>query len=239
MVVKIQQLLLWGLILIIVLFNYSLAQESTISFEEISTEDGLSQSSVLCIFQDKDGFLWFGTYGGLNRYDGYNFKIYRFEQNKQNSIVDNHIRSIIQDTSGIIMIGTVGGISCLSVNTNQFVNYKHIEKDTNSLSNNSVYKLYIDKAGIIWVCTWGGGLDRIKPAKDYGKGKSNSNYIFSHHRQGQGLNSIASDKIVDIDESSDSILWIATRNGLSRFERKSNKFYNYYNDPGDPSRREQ
>ena len=66
-------------------------------FDRIPTEQGLSQATVISIIQDNQGFIWFGTEDGLNRYDGYNFTIYRHDPDDPNSLSDNRILSIIQD----------------------------------------------------------------------------------------------------------------------------------------------
>ena len=90
------------------------AQETSVKFVNLTSEDGISQNSIICIFQDKEGFLWLGTYGGLNRYDGYSFKIYQYEQGNPNSLVNSHVRSVtIQDTSGAIVVGTFGGMGAI------------------------------------------------------------------------------------------------------------------------------
>jgi ligand-binding sensor domain-containing protein len=59
------------------LCNFSANAQQKIKFTHLTTDDGLSQSTARCILKDKYGFIWFGTYDGLNRYDGYNFTIYR------------------------------------------------------------------------------------------------------------------------------------------------------------------
>jgi ligand-binding sensor domain-containing protein len=83
--------------------------QSRIIFNHLVIDDGLSQSSVTCIFQDRKGFMWFGTQDGLNRYDGYNIKIFKNNPNDTTSLTNNFIFSIIEDQSGILYIETQGG----------------------------------------------------------------------------------------------------------------------------------
>ena len=78
-------------------------------FTHLSLDDGLSQTTVISILQDSRGFMWFGTQDGLNRYDGYNFVVYRNDPNNLNSLGDNRIRTIVEDLSGILWIGTEAG----------------------------------------------------------------------------------------------------------------------------------
>ncbi|MCD0470593.1 two-component regulator propeller domain-containing protein [Flavobacterium sp. JAS] len=84
------------------------SQDNPVKFLDIS--DGLSNNSVTTIFQDKEGYLWFGTYDGLNRYDGYNFKVYRNRINDKNSLLFNTIYNIEGDSRNNIWIGGSNGI---------------------------------------------------------------------------------------------------------------------------------
>src|SRR6185437_7869241 len=88
-------------------------QHPPVHFTALTSRDGLSQSTVNCIFRDSYGFLWFGTQDGLNRYDGYSFTIYRHDAANPRSIADNQIKSIIEDDEHRLWIGTLGGGLCI------------------------------------------------------------------------------------------------------------------------------
>jgi len=77
---------------------------------QLKIEDGLSQSTVTCMLQDRKGYLWFGTGNGLNRYDGYNFLIYYNDPSDTTSISNNGILSLCEDKNGFIWIGTIEGV---------------------------------------------------------------------------------------------------------------------------------
>ncbi len=81
----------------------------TIRFEHISLDRGLSQSVVLAILQDQQGFLWFGTQEGLNRYDGYEFIVYKNDPSDPYSISNSFVQALYEDDDGILWIGTFGG----------------------------------------------------------------------------------------------------------------------------------
>ena len=81
-------------------------EENNVKFEQISVEQGLSQSSVFCILQDREGFMWFGTENGLNRYDGYDFTVYNYNPKDTTSISENRIKCIFEDHLGNLWVGT-------------------------------------------------------------------------------------------------------------------------------------
>ena len=88
--------------ILILLFTafITFAQQGNYIFEHISLIDGLSQSTVTSIYQDKEGFLWFGTGNGLNKYDGYSFTVYKHNPSDPNSLSNGYINIIYNDTRG-------------------------------------------------------------------------------------------------------------------------------------------
>ncbi|MBK7631225.1 MAG: hypothetical protein IPJ23_11095 [Ignavibacteriales bacterium] len=82
----------------------------SITFNHLTVEDGLSNNDVNTLIQDRTGFIWFGTDDGLNRYDGYNFKVFRNIPNDSTSLSDNSIWALMEDSRGTIWIGTKDGI---------------------------------------------------------------------------------------------------------------------------------
>jgi ligand-binding sensor domain-containing protein len=134
-----------------------------LKLERLSIEEGLSQSSVYSIGQDSKGFMWFGTTDGLNRYDGYQFKTYRFHPRVPKSLSNNRIYCVYEDRQGALWIGTGGGglnrYNRAHENFNQFL----ITSDDNlSLSNNYITKIYEDQWGNLWIGTRGNGLFYIQ-----------------------------------------------------------------------------
>ncbi len=87
------------------------ARQEPIRFKHISIEDGLPQSAVYCIHQDKKGFMWFGTQEGLVRYDGYNFKVYNPIPGDPTSLSDMYVNAFYEDKEGILWIGTRNGFN--------------------------------------------------------------------------------------------------------------------------------
>lgn len=134
------------------------AQQGNSIFEHISLIDGLSQSTVNTIFQDKDGFLWFGTGNGLNKYDGYNFTVYKHNPSDTNSLSNDFINVIYGDTKGNLWIGTEGGLNKFNSLSGKFTRYIYSPKNKNTISFNSVMTINEDNSGKLWIGTYGGGL---------------------------------------------------------------------------------
>lgn len=94
-------------------------------FSQLDVKEGLSNSSVTSIFQDRDGYLWFGTSNGLNKFDGYRFKVYRKDGLAGNSLSDDEINGIVQDSGGHLWILTPSGIDCIDHETDDIRHYKN------------------------------------------------------------------------------------------------------------------
>ncbi len=203
------------------------SQKRAIKFDHISLEQGLSQSAVNCITQDNRGFLWFGTQDGLNKYDGQNIKIYKYDQADPLSISNSNIRAICEDRDGILWIGTNGGgLNKFDPDTERAVRYRHNASNPHSLSHDNVFSLFIDSKGCLWIGTWGGGLNKFEPDKE----------IFTRYEHIPGNpNSLSNDKVRAIYEDSKGILWIGTYGGgLNKFNREKGTFFCYRHDPGNP-----
>ncbi|TMU57288.1 hybrid sensor histidine kinase/response regulator transcription factor [Flagellimonas algicola] len=148
------------LFFLLAMLNEGFAQNQ-ISFEHISTKDGLSQSDVNTIYQDEFGFMWFGTHDGLNKYDGYGFTVYNPDHEKQSSINSNLIFDIVGDDDGNLWIATTGrGINFFNAATGKFTHYVHDEEDPSSLVNNHVTVIFKDSKKRLWIGTQQ-GLDML------------------------------------------------------------------------------
>lgn len=124
-------------------------------FTHLSSFEGLSQSSVIAIHQDRLGQIWIGTRDGLNKYDGSKFTVYRNQEDNPNSISNNDILSIHEDDDGFLWVGTYNGLNKYNPKTNTFTQYFHNEKST-SLCNNTIWTIKTFSNGKVWVGTSGG-----------------------------------------------------------------------------------
>jgi two-component system sensor histidine kinase ChiS len=202
-------------------------QRGNIRFKRISIEEGLSQSSVNCILQDRRGFMWFGTQDGLNRYDGYEFRIYRHDPREPYTISDNYIRCIYEDRSGTLWIGTNGGgLNRFVPVMEGFIHYKNYPENPGSLSHDDVRCINEDRSGSLWIGT-GGGLNRL----DQGSER------FLHYKNDpKNSNRLSHDDVRCIHEDRSGNLWIGTYGGgLNKFDPDRERFLHYENDPENPN----
>jgi ligand-binding sensor domain-containing protein/AraC-like DNA-binding protein len=191
-----------------------------IKFGMLSVTDGLSQSSVLCILQDSKGFMWFGTEDGLNRYDGYGFKIFRPERGNPHSISNNIIPWIYQDSKEQLWIATNGGgLNRYDHHMERFIHYRYSPDNPNSLSSDSLSYIYEDSSGTLWVGTGDGGLNKVVPAET-GTALSFVNF----RSDPDNPHSLGSNIIFTIFEDRKKVLWIGTDGGgLNRMDAGKNK----------------
>ncbi len=132
--------------------------EQNLKFDHLSLKEGLSQSTVYSILQDSKGFMWFGTQDGLNKYDGYQFTVYRHDSQDANSLSHNEVFAIYEDSQGTLWFGTGKGLNRFDSQQNRFIHYLHDPQNPdNSLSNNTVWSINEDNEGLLWIGTDGGG----------------------------------------------------------------------------------
>jgi signal transduction histidine kinase/ligand-binding sensor domain-containing protein/DNA-binding response OmpR family regulator len=138
------------------------AQEREYSIDYLTIDSGLPQNEVTSIIQDKEGFLWFGTRGGLARYDGHDMRVFQYEPRNTNSLSNNSIETLFEDSKGNIWIGTKsGGLNRFNPLTESFKTYQSDPNDSTTLSGNRVVAIQEDQFGSIWVGTWKTGLNRL------------------------------------------------------------------------------
>lgn len=192
-------------------------------FDRMSLEEGLSQSSVYTIVQDDKGFIWIGTQDGLNRYDGYTFKVFKSESENKNSLSSNYINTLYVDNHGFLWIGTSGGgLNRLNLKTSEFTHYTYDEEDSLSISDNYVRSIKEDNKGNLWIGTYNGGLNKFDQ-------KTNKFIRFKHDPKNS--NSLSNDQISDLDFDKNGILWIATEGGgLNLFNPQTQKFKQFNKD---------
>jgi diguanylate cyclase (GGDEF)-like protein len=205
-------------LLLLINSSVTFAAAPTIRFEHINIGDGLVVNQRRSIFQDSTGFLWFGTYDGLVRYDGYDVKVFRNDPTDINSLSDSMINSISEDSQNNLWIGTDLGLNLFNPKTEQFIRYRHQSDDSNSLNDDRVRGIAVDSQDNLWLGTRNGGLNKFNPKTEQ----------FKHYRhQANDPNSLSNDHVQDIFEDSRGAIWIATNSGLNKFNSKTEQFTRY------------
>ncbi len=197
----------------------SAAIDDQIIFQKLGIEEGLSQNTSFCIHQDAKGFMWFGTEDGLNRYNGYTFKVFKHNLKDSSSITASYILDMFEDKQGRLWIGSDGGgLSLYNPDRENFISYMHNPSAKNSISNNRVTSICEDAKGNIWLGTLGGGLNMFDPVKA----------TFTVYKNNSDSNSLSHNNVNDVLCDTAGVLWVATDNGLNRFDPATNSFTRFY-----------
>ena len=192
------------------------AQQTGTLFNHFNIQNGLIMNNVEYIHIDMDGFVWLGTYAGLQRFDGYEFRNYTYDPNNPSSISDNFISTIFEDDSANLWIGTsANGLNVFNKNLEAFRNFRHEPDNANSLASNSIPRaskvITQDSDGYVWVNT-NAGLNRIHCGE----------FTFESY-YGDFSGQLVFDK-------SESALWIGG-DQLKKFELKSRQLSYYDSGP--------
>jgi signal transduction histidine kinase/ligand-binding sensor domain-containing protein len=182
------------------------AQSPRIPFVRLSLEQGLSSGTVNGILQDRAGFLWLGTQDGLNRYDGYEFHVYRNDPGTTSSLPANWIADLAEDPSGDLWVATEGGgLAHWHRSTDVFTRYRQDPADPASLPSDQLRVLHVTAAGTLWIGTFQSGLARFA-------GDGRGFETFRHDPNDPS--SLSDDRVRAIHEDRAGNLWVGTLGGL-------------------------
>ena len=211
------------LILLSLLFIYvSISYSKEYSFYKLSLEDGLSSNSVYRIEQDSTGYMWFGTFSGLNRYDGKEIKTYKPEPGNRRSISSPVIFDLYEDSQERLWIATDGGgLNLYSNESDDFTVFKYNGDNEKSISSNNVYAICEDSLKRLWFGTGGAGLNLY----------SDEDQTFSHYKASSDPNTLNSDIIRVLYNDSQGIMWIGTEGGGLSMFNVDGTFSNFHSDP--------
>ncbi len=198
---------------------------AVVQFQHIGIEDGLSQSVVNVILQDRRGFLWFGTQDGLNRYDGYNFKVYKPDPEDPGSLSDGWVEALYEDRDGYLWIGTYqGGLNRYDPKTDTFTQFRHIPQEPSSISEGMICAILQDRSGTLWVGTTA-GLNKFDA----------TNNSFIHYRnEPEDPDSLSHNSVHAIYQDSKARMWIGTLGGgFESFDPLTGKFKHFRTSPAE------
>jgi ligand-binding sensor domain-containing protein/two-component sensor histidine kinase len=204
--------------IILLFLQQSFAANDEYIYKQLTDADGLSQSTIFATIQDRQGYLWFGTIDGLNRYDGYDFRVYVNDPADTTTISDNFISALFEDSDGLIWIGTVNGyFNCFDRKKEKF--FRYFVNDYFEVINkpqaifyeyplafsrnqiNTVTTITEDKNGFLWIGTWGNGIIRFDKKNKSGK------HILNDP---ENTLSLGCNRILNIFIDRSGQLWVAT-----------------------------
>ncbi|EAY27802.1 two-component regulator propeller domain-containing protein [Microscilla marina] len=187
---------------------------------KFTTKSGLSQNTIWYTIQDKQGFMWFATGDGLDRYDGKGFKYYTPQTSGLSS---SYIREIYQAKNGIIWLGSSDtGLDRFDPKTNKFTNYP--AKST--LAGTNVQSITEDQLGNLWVGTKN-GLNRLTPAPN----QPDSMLVQQYLPDSNKVNALSQKDVLSLCTRKDGSVWAGTTNGLNQIIMKPNgsvEFKHYF-----------
>ncbi len=207
------------LVLALLLHSFSCFSQLNSNITHYSTRDGLSHDGVLCITRDSDGFMWFGTFDGINRFDGHNFVVYKSRPGDSSNLSNNKIRSIIEDKLGFLWIKTYDNkVYRFNKKTEQFLAisdgvYKSLFKDI------EVGQIIPDSDGGVWLLTETKGLFH---AANNPKGEPIINYY--HKKNNRQPFSLNGNEVKFLNRDGEDI-WIGTESGLNCLRLNSQNRY--------------
>ena len=216
------------LILALVGFFAASAQQK-IFFHHLTVKDGLSQGGVNCILQDSQGFMWFGTQDGLNRYDGYRFTIFKHDPADPKTLNGSWVLSITEDSSGTLWVRTQDKPTMLNRFDRLTGTFSQVPRDRVKLPRmrmNSVKPDLVEPSEVRWHGEIGEGLTRFDPAT----GKT----TFYKHDPANPK-SLIDDRVYSICVDHLGIIWIGTKEGLDRLDVMTGTFLHFRHDDSNPN----
>ncbi|HSE13830.1 MAG TPA: two-component regulator propeller domain-containing protein, partial [Rudaea sp.] len=192
-----------------------------VRFRTYSTPEGLSQATARAIAQDRDGFIWIGTQDGLDRFDGYGFKVYKHDRTDPASLTHNHVWALLADPDGSLWIGTqAGGLNHYDPVLDRFAAYESAA-GSESTASRLVTALARDRGGRIWVANGGGRLQWVDRARE--------------RLVDTPLGEHASLRMVRaMLATSDGSMWVGTYQGLYRTDPDARTLVEYRADADQP-----
>ncbi len=205
------------------------ADGATVSFVNYrhDPEDpgSLSHDHVRAILEDREGSLWIGTVGGLDRFDDATgtFEHFRHDPANPASLSATGVRSLLQDAEGRLWVGASAGLNLFDYESGTFDRYLHDPADPESLPKDRIMDVDQDRGGVLWVATQGGGIARWDPR------------AWSFASLSIRPSALSGRDVLAFAEDGEGRLWIGTNgNGLNRVDRTTGEVTHFIHDPDDP-----
>lgn len=193
-------------------------------FNHLTIDDGLSYSSISSIAQDSKGFIWIGTYNGLNKYDGYKITQYLSSETDTTKLLSGTIRCLYADNENSLWVGSVeGGLSKIDLLTNQISHFTRDSTDKNGLASNTINDIKEFESGFLYIATNYGLNIFNKKTREF--------KLITHNDKDP--NSLLADPIKTMTKDLNGHIWLGHSGyGLTEYIPKENKFIRYTTSSG-------
>lgn len=219
------------------------AQNHSVRFNHLDVEDGLTNNMIRDILQDSKGFMWIATWDGLNRYDGYEFKVYKHIDGDSTSLRNNKIYRLMEDHLGRLWVGTFGGgLSLFNREEENFTNFILNPEDSTSIGSDKILSLFEDSKNRIWIGTYSVGVSLIvenESSKNPNLSPSKKIKFINFRNDPGNKQSISDAGVLNIVEDNSGKIWFAPNDGsLNKLVETSTsspedyKFARFLSDPG-------
>ena len=206
-------------ILFVISFVLTNANNRFYSFEKFDKSDGLAHNYVMSMAQDTSGYIWFATGDGVSKYDGFFFKNYKNDNDDSTSLADNVVRKIFVSKDGTIWLGTWKGLNQYNPLNDNFIRYSFGVEDGTGLNDNSVQDIAEDSEGRIWIATGSGGLNCLN--------RNSGKFTYYKHQTGN-TNSLPGNTIYTIYIDDKDRIWCSVKNsGVTCISPHFNKYAHY------------
>ncbi|MBI5216481.1 MAG: ATP-binding protein [Ignavibacteriae bacterium] len=219
------------------LFTNQVSAQSNYKFDHLGMEDGLSESIVLCVLQDKEGFMWFGTADGLNRYDGYSFTVFKNTPSDSSSLINNYVTALFEDRAGNLWVSTITGLDWFDRTHERFVHYNGSlsENKTNVPVSSPTAVVQDARTNELWVGTASGELYQFLARQENPASPPRMKILNRYVHSPTDANGLHGSYLTNLTFDTDGNLWIGTRDdGINMFDKRTGAFRHFKHIPSDP-----
>ncbi|MCZ6702920.1 MAG: triple tyrosine motif-containing protein [Ignavibacteria bacterium] len=196
----------------------AVCQSDNQQFIHLSLERGIALNLTYTMIQDHEGYIWFGTMYGLVRYDGKNYRTYKYDSENPESISFDDVISLYEDSKDNLWIGTWGGgLNMLDPQRNKFRRFVHDPSNPEGISDNIIWSITEDSNGNIWLGTAAGGINKYDPIQ---------NKFFSYNLESSNDSSVAI-TILTLYTDTGGTVWAGSMLGISKYSKSDDDFITY------------
>ena len=207
-------LTIYLIIIALISSNHLSGQNQSVRFNHLDVEDGLPENTIKATLQDSEGFMWFATWNGLCRYDGYEFKVYKHINGDSTSLRVNKITCLLEDHEKRLWVGTLGGgLSLYNKEKENFTNFVHDPKNEFSIFSNQILTISEDSKNRIWVGVNRAGVSLIDINNSSDSSRDNNFRFINFGNDPENKNSFTGNVVTSIVEDKAGTVWFGSNDG--------------------------